>query len=130
MSCKPQKEIDRIFEPYILPSMRTVLLSGLVLWVSIANWAGPGDPDPSFISPEITGGAPTTVFAISVQGDGKILVGGNFTHVAGEERRGLARLEADGTLDKSFAATDVPLDVRALAIQADGNILVGVGYAG
>ncbi|GAA4317861.1 hypothetical protein [Flaviaesturariibacter amylovorans] len=39
---------------------------------------------------------------ISVQADGKILVGGNFAGVSGSAYRGVARLNADGTPDASF----------------------------
>ena len=42
------------------------------------------------------------VFAIALQGDGKILIGGHFVTFAGVARPSLARLNADGTLDTSF----------------------------
>ena len=44
----------------------------------------------------------STVFALAVQPDNKILVGGEFTTVSGQWRQGIARLNADGTLDTSF----------------------------
>lgn len=59
--------------------------------------------------------------------DGKILIGGNFTTVGGTSRPGLARLNADGTLDESFAppvAATGPFGkpvVTALARLADGR---------
>lgn len=40
--------------------------------------------------------------AIHVQGDGRILIGGSFTTIGGVSRNGIARLNADGTLDSSF----------------------------
>ena len=42
-------------------------------------------------------------YAALVLPDGKILIGGNFTTVGGTSRPGLARLNADGSLDESFA---------------------------
>jgi uncharacterized delta-60 repeat protein len=73
-------------------------------------------------------GADDTVYAIAVQPDGKVLVGGNFIHVyyvdSGGER--IARLDADGSLDGSFSlAAEANNMVRAIALQADGKIIIG-----
>lgn len=43
----------------------------------------------------------STVYAIKVQSDGKILVGGNFSRYNGVERISFCRLNANGTLDTS-----------------------------
>src|SRR5207245_10604254 len=40
-----------------------------------------------------------TVYVVVVQPDGKILIGGGFTTVAGVTRNNIARLNPDGTLD-------------------------------
>lgn len=96
----------------------------------LRGWSAPGDPDPGFILPEIRGGVPTTIFAIAIQPDGKILLGGNFTHVSGAERIGVARLEADGTLDSTFNPTNVPPDIRAIGLESSGSLLLGVGHPG
>ena len=45
---------------------------------------------------------PTAVYAIKVQPDGRILIGGNYLKLNGEPRLYLGRLLADGTLDTSF----------------------------
>jgi len=66
-----------------------------------------------------------TVFALAIQADGKILVGGDFTTIAGATRNHLARLNADGSVDASFAVTDVASRVRAIVVQADGRIVIG-----
>jgi uncharacterized delta-60 repeat protein len=76
-------------------------------------------------SPEIT--------ALVVQPDDKIVVAGEFTEVNGMARHGIARLNADGSLDASFDAgttlTDLAetVEIKALALDATGRILVG-GY--
>ncbi len=44
----------------------------------------------------------STVFALNVQPDDKILVGGEFTTVGGHVRHSFARLNADGILDAAF----------------------------
>ena len=67
------------------------------------------------------------VWTVAVQGDGKILIGGDFTTVNGVGRNGLARLNGDGSLDDAFlnglAGANGP--VWSLAAQADGKIVVG-----
>jgi uncharacterized delta-60 repeat protein len=71
-------------------------------------------------------GPNSTVNDVAVQPDGKVLIVGSFSQVAGIDRRYVARLNADGSLDTSF---DVGLgpnsSVEAVAFQADGKILVG-----
>ncbi len=64
------------------------------------------------------------VGAIAVQGDGKILIGGNFSKINKVSRAFLARLLPDGSLDSSFAPV-VPGLVNAIALQPDGKILIG-----
>ena len=64
--------------------------------------------------------------ALVVQPDGKILIAGRFTTVAGQSRNRIARLNADGTLDTAFnPGTGANNNVRSMAIQADGRILIG-----
>src|SRR6266568_3767450 len=60
-----------------------------------------GTPDTSF-KPE-AGVFFQNVYALAVQADGKILVGGLFSTLGGQSRYGLGRLNADGTLDASFS---------------------------
>lgn len=64
------------------------------------------------------------VKAITVQADGKILIGGNFTSVGGTPRPNIARLNTDGSLDASFTPA-LNLPVFCLAIQPDGAIVAG-----
>ena len=90
-----------------------------------------------FIARIITNGVPDLSFdpglgpdgpvrAIAVQPDGRILIGGDFTAVAGVPRKHVARLNADGTLDYSFDPWEGPnSSVYAMALQSDGRILIG-----
>ena len=73
----------------------------------------------------IDSGVNGEVFAVAVQPDGAIIIGGDFTKVAGESVRNIARLNPDGMLDLTFVV-DGGADraVRDLAIQPDGKILV------
>jgi uncharacterized delta-60 repeat protein len=73
------------------------------------------------------GGSYPFVYPIALQSDGRIVVGGCFTNLNGQLRKGIARLNGDGTLDSAFnPGTDGP--VYALALQADGKILVAGNF--
>jgi uncharacterized delta-60 repeat protein len=70
-----------------------------------------------------------------VQSDGKILLGGLFSMVNGVSRNGIARLNADGTLDPTFAPEPGTRDgagsvgsVNAVVVQSDGKILLAGNY--
>jgi len=69
-------------------------------------------------------GANSTVSACAVQPDGRIVVAGDFTRLAGVTRNRLARLNADGTPDLSFNP-NVSGAVIAVALQPDGKVIVG-----
>ncbi|MES2569976.1 MAG: cadherin-like domain-containing protein, partial [Verrucomicrobiota bacterium] len=59
--------------------------------------------------------------------DGKILIGGAFTFVNGAARRGVARLNANGTLDTTATFAGLPLSnasTNSIVVQTDGKILV------
>lgn len=91
---------------------------------SLARFHQDGSLDLSF-----NPGTNNYVYAIAVQPDGRILVGGNFTTIGGggagsTARPYLARLNADGSVDDTFIA-GVNDSVYAIALQPDGKILVG-----
>lgn len=86
-----------------------------------------GALDPTFNPNGI--GANGFIGAIALQPDGKIIIVGGFTTYNGAPALAQARLNANGTLDTSFAAL-APTGLRqlgALAVQPDGKILVGGG---
>jgi uncharacterized delta-60 repeat protein len=65
------------------------------------------------------------VYAVAVQADGKLLVGGLFSSFNGSPHYNLVRLNPDSTIDSSFnvtLGTDGP--VRAFLIQSDGKIVI------
>jgi uncharacterized delta-60 repeat protein len=72
-------------------------------------------------------GASGLVNALAIQADGKILVGGEFTSLAGQARSYIGRLNADGTLDGTFAAT-ANGTVNCLVAQLGGGIIVGGSF--
>lgn len=56
--------------------------------------------------------------------DGKIILGGYFDNINGTARRGIGRLNADGTLDPSFNVTQTEGGFLTVALQPDGKIVV------
>ena len=63
-------------------------------------------------------------YAIAVQADGKILVGGFFTSIGGQPRNHIARLDPTTGLADSFDP-NADSEVFSIAVQADGKILAG-----
>jgi uncharacterized delta-60 repeat protein len=68
------------------------------------------------------------VAAAAFQPDGKIVLGGSFWIIDGIERRYLARLNADGTLDRSFVPAPLEIGddwyITGVGVQRDGKIVV------
>ena len=82
-----------------------------------------GDIDPTF---ESVHGADGTVYAVVIQPDGGILIGGAFSHVNLVPRNGIARLNPDGSVDESFdigTGTDGP--VYSITLAQDGGVYLG-----
>ncbi|WP_395737483.1 cadherin-like beta sandwich domain-containing protein [Prosthecobacter sp.] len=65
---------------------------------------------------------------VVLQSDGKILLGGNYTHTNGNNYCAAARLNTDGTLDTSFNGTGRVLtpfgQATGMALQSDGKIVL------
>ncbi len=77
------------------------------------------------------------IYAIAVQSDGRIIIGGFFLAYDISNSSGIARLNADGTLDSTFLYGPNSImrdrDIETIDIQADGKIIVagnGHGYNG
>ncbi len=64
------------------------------------------------------------VFDITIQPDGKILIGGWFTQLNGTSRQYLVRLNTNGTVDTSLSST-LNTVVRNIDILSSGKLLVG-----
>jgi uncharacterized delta-60 repeat protein len=134
--------LDRFFDPgagadnpvYALaldPSGR-VFIGGSFVTVNgifrsgVAALEANGTVSPSF---NTGGGINGSVFALALQVDGKLVVGGDFTTFDGLSHPYLVRLNSDGTADATFnpgAGPDGP--VRAITLQADGRILIGGSF--
>lgn len=85
-----------------------------------------GSLDAGFLD-GLSGPAISTVSAMVVLPDGRILIAGYFETFNGVDRPNLARLQPDGTLDTTFlnALTGPDMPVRAVELQSDGKIVIG-----
>jgi uncharacterized delta-60 repeat protein len=71
--------------------------------------------------------------APAVDGDGKIIIAGDFVSVDGVNALCIARLNPDGTVDSTFNASgfataqfpNSPRPIRGIVIQSDGKIVIG-----
>jgi uncharacterized delta-60 repeat protein len=79
-------------------------------------------------------GADDSVRCVAILPDGKLLIGGVFKNYGGVAGRKIVRLQADGSLDKTFASqvvgtisAIVPLDSGKILIGGEG-LIAGVGW--
>ena len=92
-----------------------------------------GDLDRTF-NPNVPSGF--SVLAVAVQADGHVIIGGDFNYLADPtccdryDRKGIARLSADGSVDTTFdpGGGVNPINVAALALQPDLKVLIGGGF--
>ncbi len=110
----------------ILVGGRFTMLAGQSR-TNIGRLNADGTLDTSF-DPEVGETFPLSVDSVVVQTDGKILVGGNFTRLAGQSRTNIGRLNADGSLDTSFNSGAEAATVNSLMVQVDGKILVAGNF--
>jgi uncharacterized delta-60 repeat protein len=124
-----------------------IVVGGRFLRLGGGGYGTPGvyrlgrlSPDAS-IDRSFTSEANGPVYALAIQRDGKILVGGSFTALGtvrdttgSYARYGIGRLNADGSVDQGFnpgvggTSFGAPATVKAIALQADGRILVGGNF--
>jgi uncharacterized delta-60 repeat protein len=91
------------------------------------------NPDGSIDSSFSVGiGFDKNVYALDLQSDGKIIVGGSFLNYNGVSKKRILRLNSDGTLDTTFnSGTGFSNgDVRSIMVQPDDRILLGGAFSG
>ena len=87
----------------------------------VARFNPDGSIDAGFQNPAV--GSGSSVDAIAVQPDGKILIGGSFTNVGGQSHGGIARLNSDGSLDATFNVVTTSY-ISTIHLLLDGRIFV------
>jgi uncharacterized delta-60 repeat protein len=109
-----------------------------ITWPDNVIWNGGNQPTMQSITAVTAGSIDTTFdigtgftdepYAIAVQPDDKILVGGEFLSYNGTSLNSLIRLNPDGTIDSTFnvgTGFDAYGAVAAFSIQSDGKIFMG-----
>lgn len=94
---------------------------------SVARWVTA--PDTPGVDSNFNPSTDGWIDCVALQPDGKILIGGNFSHVDGQNCLNVARLNPDGTYDASFSASDVIAqvgggEVFAVAVDSNTNVYV------
>lgn len=70
--------------------------------------------------------ATTTINSIGIQSDGKIIIVGQFSFYEGSVRKNIARVNADGSLDRTFLQVNgAGGPFKSLVFLSDGKILIG-----
>jgi len=99
-----------------------------VALTNLARLLPNGDIDTSFFP------SAGTIYAIALQPDGRVVAGGQFSSAGGKVSRGVARFNADGSVDETFGPNPGVLGtdtaVYALLLQPDGRIVVGGHFSG
>ncbi|MFM9006925.1 MAG: delta-60 repeat domain-containing protein, partial [Flavobacteriales bacterium] len=76
-------------------------------------------------------GAFSDVSCLTLQADGKIIIGGSFITYNDIARNNIARANADGSADATFIqGTSANNSISTIAIQPDGKIIIGGFFAG
>jgi len=107
-----------------------IMVGGWATWTETPNIArlnSDGSIDGSFNTGT---GADGSIETIAIQPDGKVLIGGAFTNYNGNFQPRIARLNPDGTIDKSFKYLVIAIpnhSIFAIAVAPDGKLLVGDG---
>ena len=94
----------------------------------IARLTANGNLDESFVGPALNNTSSVVVKALSVQPDGKVMMGGIFDTVGGQARKGVARLNANGSLDTNFVDPQLNGGISAFVRQADGKLLLAGSF--
>jgi uncharacterized delta-60 repeat protein len=106
------------------PKLRILLLALVALLAMALQSGAPGASAQGGWAVDAFAPAPdSTVYALAVQPDGQILVGGDFAVLGGQPRTSIGRLHPDGSLDEFFAPEALGR-IYALAVQPDGSIIV------
>lgn len=109
--------------------LQNVLLF-MMLSMTVSSWSQIGSLDTAFDPDEGPDFYVNTTLPLS---NGKILIAGAFGEYNAVSRKGIARINADGTLDASFdPGTGIPvvsgmttIAINHMVLQSDGKILIG-----
>lgn len=126
---------DAIIETLQIQSDGKILVAGRfnsfdgISYSRLVRLNSNGSIDPSF---KIGSGFDKYIYAIGLQSDQKIILGGSFLTFNETSQKRIVRLNSDGTLDTTFES-GIGFnkgDVRNILVQPDDKILVGGTFSG
>ncbi|TDO98370.1 putative delta-60 repeat protein [Flavobacterium sp. 245] len=126
---------DAIIEAILLQPDGKILVAGRftafdgIPFLRLVRLNANGSIDPTFA---IGTGFNKNIYALALQSDQKIIVGGSFTTFNDGAQKRILRLNANGSLDATFESGSgfSKGDVRSILIQADDRILAGGTFSG
>ncbi len=124
-----------IYSTIVQPDQK-ILLGGL-FWgangenqISLARLNSDGSLDTTFSVSVLSGSDPGTVYDMKLLADNKILFVGNFQSVNGQTRKGIARINSDGSLDNTLSNVIFNnTSVYSVGLQANGKMIVGGAFS-
>ncbi|AOC94894.1 hypothetical protein BB050_01768 [Flavobacterium anhuiense] len=126
---------DGTIEAIVVQSDGKILLGGHFKTFNAQPFSGivrlnpDGSIDSSF---NIRNGFDKYVYAMALQSNQKIIVGGSFLNFDGISQKRIVRLNTDGSLDVTFeSGTGFSKgDIRSILVQPDDRILIGGAFSG
>ncbi len=101
--------------------------------ISLARLESSGAADATFKAVEVSGvaGWGSAFNLMVVENDGRVLFEGNVDPpvMTGVPRRGMTRLNLDGSIDESFKPMMDSIHMNAAAVQPDGKIVIAGGFS-
>jgi len=123
-NASPQQPMALQQDGKILVSVSSVLYNGFTKY-GLLRFSNDGTLDTAFhYAGTGPNDAPQAMLALP---NGKIMIGGTFTNINGIAKLGIARLNADGTLDASFALDTNPGGYVCNLVSAPGGRIFAVG---
>jgi uncharacterized delta-60 repeat protein/uncharacterized repeat protein (TIGR01451 family) len=125
----PNGAVNAVLETFTSGGDRKLVIGGAFTLMNatllnyIARLNNDGSVDGTFNPGQ---GADAPVFALAVQPDGKLLVGGDFVNFNNVPHNHIVRLNVDGSLDATFnVGAGADGSIRTIVVQSDGRILIG-----
>ena len=115
----------------VMPDLRILAVGDFTLFhvttcMRMARLHSDGTYDTTFVADPGLEGTLAHGRAVDIQPDGKILIAGSFSHLAGVPANDLIRLNTDGSRDQSFVSPfSAWAIVNAVKVLSDGKILAG-----
>lgn len=95
---------------------------------AVAKVFANGFLDTSFV-PQLDAGASVEVTHLAVQLDGKIIIAGRLSGIAGAPRDRIARLNSNGSLDTSYVPPSLGGAIDAMGLTYDGKVVIAGNFS-